>query len=85
MADDINPFGGGSSVNLTQLATAAQATTQAINNLNQTLASFLPLIFVGAPAATTSAGTAGQVAYDTGFFYVCIATNTWRRTALSTW
>ncbi len=38
-----------------------------------------------APSTTTSTGIAGQVAYDSGFVYVCIATNTWRRAALTTW
>lgn len=39
------------------------------------------------PASATATGTAGQIAYDdaTGFFYVATATNTWKRTALSTW
>jgi hypothetical protein len=40
---------------------------------------------VTAPSTASSAGTAGQVAYDTSYFYVCTATNTWKRTALSTW
>lgn len=38
-----------------------------------------------APTANTSTGTAGQVAWDSGYVYVCIATNTWKRAALSTW
>jgi hypothetical protein len=37
------------------------------------------------PATATSTGTAGQVAYAAGFLYVCVATNTWRRVALSSW
>lgn len=40
---------------------------------------------VSAPASATSNGTAGQIAYDAGFFYVCVATNTWKRVAISTW
>jgi hypothetical protein len=40
---------------------------------------------VSAPATATSTGTVGQIAYDASFFYVCTATNTWRRCALSTW
>lgn len=40
--------------------------------------------FVPAPALATSAGTAGQVAMDSGFIYVCIATNTWKRVAIAT-
>lgn len=35
------------------------------------------------PATSTSAGSPGQIAFDSGFLYVCIATNTWRRVALA--
>jgi hypothetical protein len=38
-----------------------------------------------APATATSTGTLGEVRYTADFIYVCIATNTWRRTALTTW
>jgi len=37
------------------------------------------------PATASSTGTAGQFAYDSSYFYVCIATDTWVRTPLSTW
>lgn len=37
------------------------------------------------PASATAAGTAGQVAADASYLYVCVATNTWRRVALTTW
>jgi hypothetical protein len=40
--------------------------------------------WVAAPASATSTGTPGQKAYDSGFLYVCISTNVWRRVALST-
>ena len=40
---------------------------------------------VSAPASATASGTAGQIAYDADFFYVCVATNTWKRAALSSW
>lgn len=40
---------------------------------------------VSVPASASASGTAGQVAYDSSFFYVCVATNTWVRTALTTW
>lgn len=40
---------------------------------------------VTAPATASSAGTAGQIAYASGFIYVCVATNTWQRAALITW
>jgi hypothetical protein len=37
------------------------------------------------PASATAAGTAGQVAADASYLYVCVATNTWKRVALTTW
>jgi hypothetical protein len=38
-----------------------------------------------APAATGSTGTAGDIRYDADYIYICTATNTWKRAALSTW
>lgn len=43
------------------------------------------LSIVSAPIAATSTGTAGQVAYDANYFYICVATNTWRRVAIAAW
>lgn len=36
------------------------------------------------PTNSGSNGVSGQMTYDTGFFYICIANNTWRRAAVST-
>lgn len=36
-------------------------------------------------AAADSTGTAGDTAYDSSYFYICTATNTWRRIAHDTW
>lgn len=41
--------------------------------------------WVSAPASSSSSGTAGQIAYDDEYFYVCIAANTWRRTPINDW
>lgn len=41
--------------------------------------------FVSVPSTATSSGTAGQMAKDANYLYICIATNTWKRVALSTW
>ena len=35
--------------------------------------------FVSAPATSTSEGVPGQRSYDDDFFYICTATNTWKR------
>lgn len=37
------------------------------------------------PATATSPGIKGQKAYDATYQYICIADNTWRRTALTSW
>tara|TARA_Y100000310_G_C20653862_1_gene800930 strand:- start:1313 stop:2071 length:759 start_codon:yes stop_codon:yes gene_type:complete len=37
------------------------------------------------PSSATATGTKGDIAYDNGYIYVCVATNTWRRSVLTTW
>lgn len=37
------------------------------------------------PASTGAAGTAGTITYDSSYIYVCVANNSWKRAALSTW
>lgn len=37
------------------------------------------------PASATAACTTGQIAWDANFVYVCINTNTWKRSAIATW
>lgn len=41
--------------------------------------------FVPVPASSSAAGTAGQMAYDGSYLYLCVAANTWRRTAIDDW
>jgi hypothetical protein len=38
-----------------------------------------------APGANNSTGQAGQIAFDSGYIYVCVATNTWKRASLTSW
>jgi len=38
-----------------------------------------------APASASATGLKNQIAYDDDYIYVCIATDTWKRAALSTW
>lgn len=37
------------------------------------------------PASATATGNAGDICWDSNYIYVCVATNTWKRSALSTW
>lgn len=52
-------------------------------NINVTRA--LVLNDYGIPTTSGSAGTAGQIVWDTNYIYVCVATNTWKRANISTW
>lgn len=38
-----------------------------------------------APATSSSTGSEGDIVKDSNYIYVCVATNTWKRAALSTW
>lgn len=48
-----------------------------ISSIQSTL-SVVPT-YTNIPISPTSVGTAGQIAYDENFWYVCIATNTWAK------
>jgi hypothetical protein len=37
------------------------------------------------PASSSATGVAGQIAWDSNYVYVCIATNTWKRSPIGTW
>lgn len=50
-----------------------------------TVANLLAKIWVSAPANAGAAGTAGQIAYDASYLYVCTGANTWRRISHATW
>ena len=38
-----------------------------------------------APTSATDTGTAGDIRYDADYIYICVATDTWKRAAISTW
>ena len=37
------------------------------------------------PASAAATGTVGTITYDTDYIYICTATDTWKRVAISTW
>jgi hypothetical protein len=45
----------------------------------------LKLEWTTVPASAAATGTAGQIAYATGFLYICVATDTWERAVIATW
>jgi hypothetical protein len=57
-------------VTMTGSATATQYRLSALNT---------------APASATDTGTTGEIRITAGYIYVCVATNTWVRAALTSW
>lgn len=39
----------------------------------------------GTPASASADGTTGTIQWDANYIYVCVATDTWKRVAISTW
>lgn len=58
-SDIVNPFGGNSTIDLTRLISAAQATTLAINNLNNSLAATGTVLGNIKDAIATGSGSGG--------------------------
>lgn len=44
-----------------------------------------PIFASLAPDSPIASGIAGQLAWDTNYIYLCVATNTWKRAALAVW
>lgn len=76
-------FGNQGTVSLTDLLTTMQQGVRAMNQLTSAIRETFPN-WVDVPATASSTGTAGQVAYASGFLYICVASNTWQRVAIAT-
>jgi hypothetical protein len=75
-------FNGSTSINLPGVNQAGDQDTSG-NAATATVATRVS--DTTAPSTATDAGTAGEVRYDGSYIYVCVATDTWVRAALSTW
>jgi len=49
-----------------------------------TAAEVMGILWQSAPATNTSTGTAGQIAKDDNYFYICTATDVWKRSPIAT-
>lgn len=65
---------GGGNVTLKPDNFSAAARTQTMPNADGSVAVIVP-----PPATLGSAGVVGMIAFDTSFFYQCIAVNTWKK------
>jgi len=43
------------------------------------------IISTRTPSSASDTGTAGTICYDSNYIYICVATNTWKRVAITTW
>lgn len=65
------------------LGTDADATDATKNFLFSAVRTYI--ITSSVPASAAATGIAGQIAYESGWLYICVATNTWQRVAIATW
>ncbi len=65
------------------LGTDADATDATKNFLFSAVRTYI--ITSSVPASAAATGIAGQLAYDATHLYICVATDTWKRVAISTW
>jgi hypothetical protein len=60
-------------------------TTLGISSPNVVVTNRLGISSTNVPTLANSAGTTGQITWDTNYLYVCIATNNWKRANLVAW
>jgi hypothetical protein len=70
----LGPYGGNVGIGTTSATHALDINSDSIRIRN-----------AQTPASATAAGTQGQICWDADYIYICTATNTWRRVAISTW
>ena len=65
------------------VGTDADATDATKNFLFSAVRTYI--ITSSVPGSAGATGIAGQLAYASGFLYVCVATDTWERVAIASW
>jgi len=66
-------------------AISVVAVVSAANNGTLFVRPHIEDVWKPAPATASSAGRKGDTAFDASYHYICVATNTWKRTPLTTW
>lgn len=52
---------------------------------NNVTANAVTITTAKTPLTAADVGVQGQIAWDANYIYVCVANNTWKRSALTTW
>ena len=69
---------------LENIATSIDETIDALKDVRRSDGT--SVVRVGtAPISASAVGTAGELAFDSGYVYVCVASDTWKRAALAGW
>jgi len=78
--------GGADEITPAAIGAASSAHTHTIANIVGLQAALNDrIVSSSAPTSPTSSGTAGLIAYDSSYLYVCHAANSWKRIPLSEW
>jgi hypothetical protein len=85
-----NVGSGTEAFNLQVLLMAAGATATAVATFNSNGNFGITGNTINVPVSRTitlsgAAGTTGDICWDASYIYVCVAANTWKRVAISTW
>jgi hypothetical protein len=71
--------------NLTQTGNITQTGNLSVTGVITAVSDVFRVEFTRTPSSATDTGTQGWWAWDGLYIYVCTATNTWKRVAISTW
>jgi hypothetical protein len=80
----ISASGGDTDIDF-NLVSKGTGVVQANGNEIWNAGNLTPLNIVAVPASATATGTKNQIAFDNSFFYICVATNTWKKVAIAGW
>ena len=81
----INPTASGVTASAKLLVGRASSTYTFDVNGSARVTSLFYSALSSTPASASATGTLGEVRIDANYIYVCTATNTWKRAAISTW
>jgi hypothetical protein len=56
-----------------------------VSNNGCEFGNIIPVVAGSVPITASSSGRAGTIAYDAAFMYICVASNTWKRVAITSW
>lgn len=72
--------------NLVNLQTTNKSNiVSAVNEVNTNVNNIGIKKVSSVPTSATSTGNIGDIAFDTNYLYICVASNTWKRVALTSW